>query len=508
MATASSRPLQDMLIKLSASRFFTLSLFVHLLLVMLFGSATLYRYYEEPPDFSSSEGEGFVGADSAAGPPEPPAEAMPQNMTPPTPTVSTPAATLSALTTTNPAMQSFTMAPVTPALEVSDSAIKNVAAAAQTLPKGLATGTLPGTMKGRGDAQSRSNAMRKSGGKEKSDKAVLAGLRWLVQQQKPDGSWGEDFPGAMTGFAMLSFLGHGETAASKEFGSTVEKGLNLLIETGEKHAGRLSVTARNWEYQQGIATYSLSEAYTMTKDPRIAPVLKNAASVIINGQSPDGSWAYGFAKPTVGDTSINGWQIQALKATHLSGLEVPGLNECMEKAMLNLKSVRGKQGGFGYNKPDDRYGTTGVAVLCMQFWQQEKNRLAQEAVKGMLDKKPVENNEYKDLIDDGIKFILDGPKVDYKADNADLYAWYYHTQACFMKGGGAWGKWNRMFQDEIVDNQKPEGSWPANAGKGAGAELQGTASVDGDIYRTSLCILMLEIYYRYLPTFAEQGGAS
>ena len=44
--------------------------------------------------------------------------------------------------------------------------------------------------------------------------------------------------------------------------------------------------------------------------------------------------------------------------------------------------------------------------------------------------------------------------VKYKGDSADLYAWYYHTQACLMFGGSAWTKWNRWFQDEICDVQK------------------------------------------------------
>ena len=40
---------------------------------------------------------------------------------------------------------------------------------------------------------------------------------------------------------------------------------------------------------------------------------------------------------------------------------------------------------------------------------------------------------------------------------ADLYAWYYDTQACLMFGGTAWGKWNRLFQDEIANHQSPDG---------------------------------------------------
>jgi hypothetical protein len=92
-------------------------------------------------------------------------------------------------------------------------------------------------------------------------------------------------------------------------------------------------------------------------------------------------------------------------------------------------------------------------------------------------------------------------ELDYKGDNSDLYAWYYNTQAALMYGGSAWTKWNRMFQDQVADNQSPDGSWPPVAPKHAhGAELLRKVDGAGPIYRTTLCVLMLEVFYRYMPT--------
>jgi hypothetical protein len=51
-----------------------------------------------------------------------------------------------------------------------------------------------------------------------------------------------------------------------------------------------------------------------------------------------------------------------------------------------------------------------------------------------------------------------------------------------------------------VKNQSPDGSWPPLAGKSAGGELQRAPEGMGPFYRTNLCILMLEVYYRYMPT--------
>ena len=69
-----------------------------------------------------------------------------------------------------------------------------------------------------------------------------------------------------------------------------------------------------------------------------------------------------------------------------------------------------------------------------------------------------------------------------------------------MYGGGAWQKWNRWFQDEIVAAQSPDGSWPPPGGKAHGPQVENSKT--GAVYRTTLCILMLEVFYRYMPSNA------
>jgi hypothetical protein len=88
--------------------------------------------------------------------------------------------------------------------------------------------------------------------------------------------------------------------------------------------------------------------------------------------------------------------------------------------------------------------------------------------------------------------------VKYSGDKADLYAWYYHTQACFQFGGSPWTKWNRWFQDEITRAQAADGSWPPMTAKGPG-NLQTGNGGSAAVYRTALCTLMLETFYRILP---------
>ena len=73
-----------------------------------------------------------------------------------------------------------------------------------------------------------------------------------------------------------------------------------------------------------------------------------------------------------------------------------------------------------------------------------------------------------------------------------------------MFGGSAWTKWNQWFQGELCDVQSPDGSWPLPGGRSTGPQKQDNKT--GAVYRTSLCILMLEVYYRYIPTKPEPSA--
>jgi hypothetical protein len=99
----------------------------------------------------------------------------------------------------------------------------------------------------------------------------------------------------------------------------------------------------------------------------------------------------------------------------------------------------------------------------------------------------------------GVRFLSDQIEkdpLDYKR-NANLYCWYYNAQALFQKGGKEWDKWNEQFRDQILNNQNPDGSWAQESGDFSAA-TSGAAGPDAPIYRTCLCCLMLEVYYRYL----------
>lgn len=120
-----SRAMSAFIMRLFNSRFFIVSLFLHLLLVITVGGTVLFQRYVEPPDFSASAGEGFVTPTDA---PQAPQQQQPLQQQPTfTPTVPTASApSMAAITTTAPSQTSFSLPTI-----VTPTAGPNLAALSQ-----------------------------------------------------------------------------------------------------------------------------------------------------------------------------------------------------------------------------------------------------------------------------------------------------------------------------------------------------------------------------------------
>ncbi|MFO0825216.1 MAG: prenyltransferase/squalene oxidase repeat-containing protein [Gemmataceae bacterium] len=186
---------------------------------------------------------------------------------------------------------------------------------------GGAGGQMFASFPGRSGA-TKSRLLREGGGNEESERAVAMGLAWLARVQKQDGGWefevgNKEERVAATGMALLPFLAAGEThLRGKKYQKTVGSGLQFLLRNcplSGATAGRMSGNM----YAHAIGTVALCEAYGMSKDKGLLLAGAQAAiNYMVKAQGPNGSW--GYASGANGDTSIVGWQIQALKAARLS----------------------------------------------------------------------------------------------------------------------------------------------------------------------------------------------
>ena len=302
----------------------------------------------------------------------------------------------------------------------------------------------------------------------------------MSKQQKPNGTWAfdgqksADVPSA-TGMALLPYLAagcsHKPGTSNSAYNKTVMQGLKALIASQNTDG---SFNRSGDQYSHAIATLALVEAYGLTQDRALLHVsAQKAIDRLQQSQATDGSW--GYSPHSAGDTSITGWQIQAIYAAKLTKvLKVD--QKVLDKANAFLDTVaEGKaKEKYGYRSPTGTPNMTAVGLLA---------RVQSGAW-------TPENPGYVE----GVKYLLANavPQKELR----DSYFVYYATQVLFRHGGEAWAKqWNPQVRDLLVSTQQTNdtgglaGSWDRDQA------IIGTNC--GRLGTTALALLSLEVYYRY-----------
>ena len=346
-------------------------------------------------------------------------------------------------------------------------------------------------------------------GDPKTEAAVMKALRWLKLHQNSDGSWPGVKP-ASTGLAILTYLAHGETPTSPEFGKTVERGLEFLINSIHKNKdGKVVMSGTDGnEYAFLIGTYALCEAYGMTTNPDARAAAEKTLSRIIKGQSPTGGWDYKInPKSTRDDMSFAGWALQAIKAGKMAGIHLDGMDECIKKAIKCLQTRNFKNGGFNYTAGGNPTGLTATGCLAMQLLGYSNTKEVKEALDFMRDWKP--SFDPKDL---------PKGKSEKNSGSCPQYYCYYATQCKYQAGmaknaasgnQALWKKWNAemkaLYPNTIIDDKNKDGT-PVTVkdAKGkpqaVGHWVNKDAHTTRPVMDTCLAALQLMVYYRYLPT--------
>ena len=352
----------------------------------------------------------------------------------------------------------------------------------------------------------RAKLLKEYGGNEASERAVALGLAWLARQQQPDGGWiyeGSDKTDriAATGMALLPFLAAGETHQSgKKYQKVVASGLQFLQRNcppSGPNAGKF--TGAENMYSQAIGTLALCEAYGMTRDKELLEYAQAAINYIVKGQGSNGSW--GYSAGSAGDTSIVGWQIQALHAARLSkDMIVPAGTIRGAINFLDLAGGGSRKASYGYN---DNAGAapgtalTAVGLLCrhdIDGWGPDNPGMA-EGVLGLMKRAPG-----------------GGPR----RPALDTYFYYYATQVVRAFEGEEWKTWNEGPKDAKGNRTGGMRDWLIELQNKKEGVLQGSWEADGGwigrscgrLGTTALCVLTLEVYYRYPPLYQRGNNGA
>jgi hypothetical protein len=352
------------------------------------------------------------------------------------------------------------------------------------------------------------NAARAEGDWEitpESQQALARGLQWLAKNQGPEGNWGCNELGVVS-VGALAFLADGHLPGRGRYGENVERALDYVLRN-ERPPGLLNITEHQHDmYNHGLSTFVLGQAYGMTGDQRIGPVLDRALKMIADTQCEDGGWQYNALRGPQGhDLSLAVMQAKALRSAVDSGLQVSpqvidiairSVREhyCPDGCPFEADEATQKKhpGQFTYDRNGGHNRTLAMAaagVVCLQEFAQYDDWRIEKSLAVMTEAiKKIEGQNQ-------------GKKTHRETAPFDAYTLYYVAQALYQVGGKNWEEYYPALRDGLVYSQISTPNDPKTDGMWRGhGHLGGTP---GDLYMTAVACFVLAIPNRYLPILQE-----
>jgi len=356
-------------------------------------------------------------------------------------------------------------------------------------------------------ANARAKALAKYGGSARTENAVHRGLRWLARHQDEDGRWSRghferhcargkkcggagfsrvELDPAVTGLALLAFCAANHTHRDGEYKANVAAAVKYLrsVQTKSGLFGDYRPDLNYYMmYNHGIATFALAELCAMTGDPAIQETVEKAVGFLVISQQPSGAWDYRDAKTGRYDTSVTGWQVMALRSAHTAGVEVPYPTVYRMAAFLDRVTLPSGEVIYSNMAPAPGRRGQGMAAVGM----------ASNQFLGL----PVHSRTVERQTSILLSNLPEWRKLQNVTSMDSIYYWYYATLALFQAGGKPWETWNEQLKKTLLTQQRRggclDGSWdpPKNF----------WGKIGGRLYATTLSILNLEVYYRYLPIY-------
>jgi hypothetical protein len=335
----------------------------------------------------------------------------------------------------------------------------------------------------------------------------------------------------MTALALLAFLGQGISVGSKiaivdtamgvehQAGEVVKRGIRWLM-AQQKEDGSFSDSAPFERPENDtLPTMALCEAYGLSPTNReIRRLAQDAVDHLVAAQkrTPDGErWGWGIgsqadlerrrdageitpeefdAESAQVDPAISCWAVMALYSARVSGFDVPP--ESLAGALAYGVAATGTDDGASdaARDPDDRFSY----------------HVARRAALGML-LCTFAGGEISDphLARAAADIAADVPHVTKDGLSVDFYYWYFATLALNQYdgpdspragSGKFWEPWNEGLVESLPPLQDRTRKADVCARGGWLQEARGNAR-GGALYNTALNVLTLEVYYRFDNVF-------
>jgi hypothetical protein len=300
-----------------------------------------------------------------------------------------------------------------------------------------------------------------------SRQMVERGLAYLAENQSENGSFNADRYGqhvGVTALACMAFMADGHLPDRGRYGDVVKRGLEFILNNAHETGLIAADTSHGPMYGHGFATLFLGEVYGMTGDRRVREALIKAVNLVVTTQNPEGGWRY-HPRPVDADISVTICQVMALRSARNAGINVP--KQTIERAITYVRQCQNtSDGGFRYmlHSGGSAFPRSAAGVASLYY-------------AGVYE---------DDALTKGLAYLLEQRRGITGRFSHYYYGHYYAVQAMFLAGGQYWEQWYPQIRHELLEQQTPDGGW---------------SSDHGDVYATSMALLILQIPNRLLPIF-------
>ncbi len=286
------------------------------------------------------------------------------------------------------------------------------------------------------------------------ERSIDSGLKWLVAQQRADGSFGAGANRGnvgVTALAGMAWMANGSTPGRGAYGEAVNRCLNHLLGNVRPSGFIFAQDASHGPmYGHGFATMFLAECYGAARRPELRDKLSKAVRLIVDCQNEEGGWRYQPVRADA-DISVTACQIVALRAARNAGIFVPSAT--IDRAIGYVKRCQNGDGGFRYMLPPGKSAFPRSAAAVVAFYGGGAH----------------ESPELGKALPYLMQFLPGTPIKE--RQSYYFYGQYYAAQAMWQVGGESWRRWYPAMRDALIARQRPDGSWQAIEGDECGTAM-------------------------------------
>jgi hypothetical protein len=344
---------------------------------------------------------------------------------------------------------------------------------------------------------------------QRVDAAIDRALNWLAAEQRDDGSfptieYGQ--PG-ITSLCVMAFLSHGETPGKTPHGTRIERAADYVLRC-QKKSGLISLLGPDGPrlsrrvphaigetacYNHAISSLMLSELYGMSessKSDRMQKAIGKAIAATLEMQQwpkddthDAGGWRYLDNTNSIdSDLSVTGWQLMFLRSARNAGFDVPA--RPIDEAVAYVRRCYDKQYKvftYSVNRGESRSrAMAGAGILALAHAGFHDSMEAQQSGRWVLENNFDSYDEFQDF------------NESWQNDRYH-YGLFMCCQGMYQLGGRHWEEFFPRTVKTLLDNQRPDGSWPVERYRRDGQF--------GNAYTTALVVLSLAAPNQFLPIF-------